>query len=112
MFVASWLWILVLSLIALSVSAWVKWKPLASGGLIAIFMVGAGMGTMINELLDARWGLLLNVPLLVQTVWEHLFDRTPSIDMPLWLLWATLTLVAGVCLFLLDRKLRAYEVTT
>jgi len=111
-FVGSWLGILVLSLIALSVSAWVKWKPIASAVLVGIFLVGAGMGKTINDLLDTRWGILLNVPVLVLNIWEHLFQGAPSILVPLWVVWSALAVICGLCLVMLNFKLRAYEVTS
>ena len=41
-FVGSWIWILVLSLVALALSAWVKWKPVARLTLLIVFFVLAG----------------------------------------------------------------------
>ena len=60
-FAGTWAWILVLSLLALAVSAWVKWKPVARIALLVVFFVLAGFGAAINESLDTTWGSLLNL---------------------------------------------------
>ena len=43
------------------VSAWVKWKPVARIALLVVFFVLAGFGAAINEILDTRWGSLLDL---------------------------------------------------
>ena len=44
------LWVLLLSLIALAVSAFVKWRIAAGALLLGIFVAGAGFGTAINNI--------------------------------------------------------------
>ena len=39
MFVGAWIWILILSLLALALSAWVKWKPAAGALMFGVFFV-------------------------------------------------------------------------
>lgn len=110
-FAGSWLWIGVAALLALAVSAWVRIRPLATAAILGVFLVGAGFGAAINELLDTRWGTLLIVDDLVETLWAHLFGRTPAehaLGVP-----ATLAGLAGFyafALYLLHRKVRAREV--
>src|SRR3954468_13739719 len=60
-FLGSWLWIAVLALAALAVSSWVKWRIVATGATIAILMVPAGFGGVINGVMRTHWGFLLNV---------------------------------------------------
>ena len=56
-FVGSWVWILFLSLLALAVSAWVKWKPVARIALIVIFFVLMGFGRSDQrDRSDTWWG--------------------------------------------------------
>jgi ABC-type multidrug transport system fused ATPase/permease subunit len=40
-FFGAWIWILLLSLLALALSAWVKWKPMAGALLFGVFFVAA-----------------------------------------------------------------------
>jgi ABC-2 type transport system permease protein len=111
-FLGSWVWILVLSLIALAISAWVKWKPVARVTLLIIFFVLFGFAQALNEALDTWWGLLLSVWTAMQNVWAALFGLPIEdfLKVPVWAAWTTLTAAALLCLLLLSRRVRAYEV--
>ena len=37
MFIGSWVWILTVALMALALSAWVRWRPVAGGLLFFVF---------------------------------------------------------------------------
>src|SRR4051812_8865470 len=50
-FAASWEWILVLSLLTLALSAWVKWKPVARIALLVVFFVLRGFALALNQVL-------------------------------------------------------------
>ena len=54
-------WILVLSLIALALSAWIKWKIAAGGLVLGVFFAGAGFGTALNSVMRTNYGSLLNL---------------------------------------------------
>ena len=119
----SWIWILVLSLMVLAISAWVRWKPLAGAALFLIFFLGGALGNASNELLGTHWGQLLNLSHLVGTVWVNLFGRAAQTgagavffrvearggQTPEWAAWAMLIGVGLLSLALLHRKLRAVE---
>jgi ABC-2 type transport system permease protein len=119
----SLLWILVLSLLSLALSAWVKWKLAASGLMFAVFFVLAGFGEAFNGVMRTYWGHTLNLVFLMNQVWGDLFDvpiliRTSRRMMdneilksvPTGVAWMVLLGVCGVCLLLLNRRLRAREV--
>src|ERR1039458_1846991 len=48
LFFGSWVWLLILALMALALSAWVKWKPAAGALMFGVFFVAAGFGVAIN----------------------------------------------------------------
>jgi ABC-2 type transport system permease protein len=108
--VASWVWILMLSLLALAVSATVKWKPVAAAALVAVFFVLAGLGSTLNAALGTQWGFLLNLALMIETVWAKLFGVPFPSLIPVGAAWASLLTVTALSLLMLSRKLRAYEV--
>lgn len=112
LFVGSWLWIAFLSLLCLALSAWVKWKPLASGLLVGIVMIAAVFGKVVNQLLDTRWGALLDARLLIRSVWAELFGVSFKGALPVGAATLTLALATGFSLFLLSRRLRAYEIVS
>ncbi len=65
-FFGSWLWILILALLSLALSAWVKWKPAAGALVFGIFFVAAAFGAMVNAIQRTTTG---------QPVQHRLSDR-------------------------------------
>jgi ABC-2 type transport system permease protein len=114
----SWIWIVTISLMALALSAWVKWKPVAAAALFGIFFVGAGFGTVSNAILQTRWGTLLNLGSAMRMIWRWLFLNenvyritTPPFGMmPAWTGLLSLAFVCAIALFLLSWKIRPVQV--
>jgi len=108
--VSSILWIVVLSLLAMALSAWVKWRIVAGALLLAVMFFGAGFGQAINAVLSTSSGYFFNLLFLMGGVWnelfrisdEHPFSATQSV--------VALMVYCAFCLWLLLRKVRAYEV--
>lgn len=98
-------------LITLSISAYVKWKPVARLMLLIVFLVFAFFATLVNGILNTSYGSVINLFAMWRRIMLSLFGiPAGGGDFPLWLAWASM--IAG-CLFflwLLNRKLRAYEV--
>ncbi len=110
--------IIVLSLLALTLSAWIKWRTAASGALFVLFTIPFGLGMLINGVFHTRWGHLINLDILIQTVADGLFRQPNSMGfpnwmvLPLWAAWLALGFLCALCLLLLARKVRAYEVVS
>lgn len=122
-FFGAWIWILVIALLALALSAWVKWKPAAGALLFGVFFVASGFGGAINAVQDTKWGYLLNISNLVGSVWVQLFEGNdptnngavffrvaPGQEIPVWCCWAVLVVVCLISLYMLSRKIRGAEV--
>src|SRR6266404_708987 len=117
-FAGSWIWIGILSLLALALSAWVKWRLAATGLMLAVFMVIPGFGEAVDEVLRTQWGKLLNLGYLMNRVWYDLFrlpysggrGRASVEQIPVWAAWLMLLAVCFFCLFLLNTRLKAREV--
>jgi ABC-2 type transport system permease protein len=110
--VSYWLWIAAISLLALAVSATVKWRPLATGCLLVIFFAGAGFATMTNQVLvlERQWGLLMSLDSSISMVFYWLMEgETERGHVPAWTAFATLVALCIVCVALLRVKIRAYE---
>jgi ABC-2 type transport system permease protein len=118
-FVGSWIWIVTISLMALAISAWVRWKPVAAGSLFAIFFVAAGFGEAANGLLETKWGSLLNITTDMSMVWRWFLLQEPSYrppftprlfgDIPAWMGLLSMLLICGAALLLLRQKVRAVQ---
>jgi ABC-2 type transport system permease protein len=122
-FFGAWVWILLLSLLALALSAWVKWKPAAGGLMFGVFFVAGAFGAVINGVQRTNWGHLFNISYLVGSVWVQLFEgshktttgavffRVPAgEELPLGACWTVLGALCLVCLYMLARKIRGAEV--
>lgn len=112
-FVTSAFWIGILSLLALALSAWVRWKVIAAFGMLAFWGVGAMLATMVNVLFKTQWGHLLNPLWLIEVVGEWLLRLDPPTSgPPPWLAALALCGIGGLCLLMLHRKIRAYQVVS
>ncbi|MGE5571310.1 MAG: hypothetical protein ACM3S5_19935 [Rhodospirillales bacterium] len=110
LFVGFWVWIILLSLLALAMSAWVKWKLAAGILILAIFFVAAGFGEAFNEIVGSRMGRLINVVQVIDTVWSSMLGLANRSGISPANAWMSLAAGCALCLHLLSRKVRAYEV--
>jgi ABC-2 type transport system permease protein len=125
----SWVWIIFLGLLSLAISAWVKWRVIASAVLLAIFFIPSIVGGVINTLFVTRYGSLISLGDLIGNIWSGLFRTFSPTDNqvlevrrgrivtelvlnqpPLWSHWLILGLIALFCLWMLYTRIRAYEV--
>ncbi|UCD49045.1 MAG: hypothetical protein JSW27_16100 [Phycisphaerales bacterium] len=104
------IWIVVLSLIALALSAWVKWRIAAGACVLGLFFVGAGFAEAINEILRTRNGSLINLGKVMQTIWGTLFDYSHNTDLSVTQAWIVLGVTCALCLRLLAKRIRGFEV--
>ena len=108
--VGSLIWIAVLSLLALALSAWVKWRMVAGALVLATFFLGAGFAQAVNGVLQTKQGYLLDIGNLVHTVEHGLLRDGTLTPLSATEAWIALLVFTGLCLLLLMRKVRANEV--
>src|SRR5207302_10388842 len=70
---SSLIWIAILSLLAMALSAWVKWRIVAGALLLAVLFFGAGFAQAINAVMRIQSGHFLNIVFLMGKVWTSLF---------------------------------------
>ncbi len=107
-------WIISLSLLALAFSAWIKWRTAASAALFAILIIPTPIGFAIQGILNTTKGHLLNLAMAHNVMTGELF-RTLDDDQKFFSLgeaWVVFTVYALICLWMLSRKVRAYEVVS
>src|SRR5580693_4853884 len=107
---SSLIWIAVLSLLAMALSAWVKWRIIAGALLLGVMFFGAGFGQAINAVLRTQSGNFFNLAYLMGTVWNALFQVDVDHASPVAQAWTALLAYCAICLRLLTRNVRAYAV--
>jgi ABC-2 type transport system permease protein len=108
--VSSLIWIAILSLLAMALSAWVKWRIVAGALLLAMLFFGAGFAQAINAVMQTSSGHFVNIAYLMMTVWNSLFGIDVERAIPAFDAAIALLVYCTICLGLLMRKVRAYEV--
>ena len=107
---SSMIWIVVLSLLATALSAWVKWRIVAGALLLGVLFFGAGFAQAVNAVMRTQSGHFVDIGYLMTTVWTSLFRIDSDRGISSIEAWAALLMYCGICLALLVRKVRAYEV--
>jgi hypothetical protein len=110
------IWILMLSLISLAVSAWVKLRIVATGVIFITFFIPAGIGNMLNVVMGTRWGILLDFSYLFRLIVAKGFhERIGGLgrgwdEIPVPAAWGVMIFVCLLSLVILNVRLRAREV--
>lgn len=108
--ISSLIWIAILSLLAMALSAWVKWKIVAGALLLAMLFFGAGFAQAINAVMRTSAGHFVDVAYLMMTVWNSLFGMDGDRNFSVTQAWIAILVYCAICLGLLMRKVKAYEV--
>ncbi len=106
------LWLLVLSLVAMASSAYVKWRIVAAGVSLAFFVILSGVAEMIDNVFRVTWGHIIDPAWSVNQVWRALLGVEPSegpgAGASAWALAALVLLLVLV----IERKLRPVEIVS
>jgi len=103
-------WITVISLLALAICAWVRFKPVARGVLVGVYFILGGLSEEVNFQTGTHVGDLVDLVECLFVVVADLFNAGVRNDIPVWAAWLSLISAAVLSLLLLHRKLRAHEV--
>jgi ABC-2 type transport system permease protein len=104
------IWLLLLSLVAMASSAYVKWRVVAGAVSLAFFFILAGVAAMIDEVFRVSWGHIIDPAWAVNRVWAALL----GVEAPGGPGAGASTIALAVYMLLLvaviERKLRPVEV--
>jgi len=103
-------WIVVISMLTLAISAWVRFKPAARGALFGIIFILAGFAVAVNGVTGTSWGDLFHLVRAINSVVLSLFGAPTPSKLPVFYNWLTLVAATLASIWLLNRKLRAHEV--
>ncbi len=120
-FVANWtlgagmvigflLWQVVLSLVAMASSAYLKWRVVAGAVSLAFFFILAGVAEMIDEVFRVSWGHILDPAWTVNRVWCSLLGVDPPNGPGAGTSLLSLAIFVLMLVFVIERKLRPVEV--
>lgn len=108
------LWITLLAILGLALSAWVKWKVVATGIILAAVLVPAGVGGIVTGVLRTKWGFLINLPVAMTQLWQRMLGAPYSMGriepLPTTAILLMLLLVFFICVAILNARIRAREV--
>jgi len=113
-FAGAAIWIVLLSMVGLAVSAWVKWRVIATGAIFAVVFVPAGVGGIASAILRTKWGLLLNLPVVMSELWQRILGApamiNPRMELPTFAMAVVLVIACLLCVAVLNARIRAREV--
>jgi len=106
------LWILVLGLVAMASSAYVKWRIVAAAVVLAFFFILSGVAEMIDSVFRVNWGHIIDPAWSVNQVWCALLGidapEGPGAGASLVALAVLVLLLVAV----IERKLRPVEIVS
>lgn len=99
-----------LSIIALALSAWVRWRPAATLGFLGLFVIGSAIGNLFRATSGDWYGSVIILWDAIEVVGRDLFGAKASDLMPLPWAWGTLAVATALAFWALMRRIRAFEV--
>jgi ABC-2 type transport system permease protein len=120
-FVANWtlgagmvigflLWLLILGLVAMASSAYVKWRIVAGAVSLAVFFILSGVAEMIDEIFRVNWGHVIDPAWTVNRVWCTLLGVDPPAGPGAVASIFALATFVLLLVVVIERKLRPVEV--
>ena len=129
-FISSLAWILLLTLLSQTISALVKWRMAASAALLALYLIPSVFSEVIDQIFATRWGHIVSIDALRRSITAGLFGTFEQTsrqvrdfdgsfarelivsEPPIWCSWFVLFLICAICLAILSRRVKAYEVVS
>lgn len=105
-------WVLILGLVAMATSAYVKWRVVATAVSLAFFFILSGVGEMIDKVLRVDWGHIIDPAWTVNQVWCALLGVTPPEGPGAAASAVALAAMALLLAAVIARKLRPVEIVS
>jgi hypothetical protein len=106
------IWLLILSLVAMASSAYVKWRVVAAAVSLAFFFILTGVAAMIDEVLRVTWGHIIDPAWAVNQVWRALLGVAPVEGPGAGASALALAVMVALLIVVIERKLRPVEVVS
>jgi ABC-2 type transport system permease protein len=106
------LWVLVLSLVAMASSAYVKWRIVAAAVSVAFFFILSGVAEMIDNVFRVTWGHIIDPAWSVHQVWCALLGVEPPPGPGAGASALALATLVLLLVLVIERKLRPVEIVS
>jgi ABC-2 type transport system permease protein len=106
------LWILLVGLVALACSAYVKWRVLGGALVLAVFFVMAGAAELTNEILRVQWAAAFNPARAMDQVWRSMLGLDPAPGPGTTTCVIALALMVVALILVIERRLRPVQVVS
>jgi ABC-2 type transport system permease protein len=104
------IWVLLVSMIALAGSAYVRWRMVAGALVLGFFFILGGVSVMINEVFRVTWGNALNPGWAINRIWCAMLGVDPPPGPGVAACVSVLAAIVLLLALVLERKLRPVEV--
>ena len=106
------LWLLVLSLVAMASSAYVKWRIVAAAVSLAFFFILSGVAEMIDNVFRVNWGHIIDPAWSINQVWCALLGVQPPEGPGAVASASALGVTTLLLVVVIARKLRPVEIVS
>jgi len=104
------IWVLIVSLVALACSAYVRWRVVAGGLVLGFFFVLGGIAKMVNTVFRVEWGSVLSPTAAMYQIWCDMLEVETPMGLSTAECIGTLVVLGVLLVLVLERKLRPVEV--
>jgi ABC-2 type transport system permease protein len=106
------IWLVILSLVAMASSAYVKWRVVAAAVSLAFFFILSGIAAMIDEVLRVQWGHIIDPAWAVNQIWSALLGVEPLPGPGPAASACALGVMTLLLVVVIERKLRPVEIVS
>ena len=104
------IWVIVLSLLGLALSSCVKLRIAAGALILGVFFGGAGFASAINNVMNIDKGSLIDLMAVMHTIWADLLRYDNGGELSVASAWIAIGIVTALCVWILNRRIRSFEV--
>ena len=105
-------WIVLVGLVAMACSAYVKWRIVAGALVLAVFFVLAGAAELMNAVLRVEWAAVANPARAMNQIWRSMLGAEPAPGPEAFDCLIAIAVMGTLLLVILQRKLRPVEVVS
>jgi hypothetical protein len=104
--------LIVLSLVAMASSAYVKWRIVAAGVSLSFFVVLSGVAEMIDSVFRVNWGHIIDPAFSVNQVWCAWLGIQPPDGPGAGASALALAILVALLVVVIERRLRPVEIVS